>query len=162
MHRPERRNALSEAHLRELLHAFRAIGAGKARGAILAAEGPVFSAGHDFADMQGRDLASMRRLLAVCADLMQTLHAIPQPVVAQVEGLATADVGLTTEGRQAMIVLLAHQDAALFEAAEASQQAVLLSAVLLGLSVLAAGLLVIPMAFLYIRYKRGATIEVKV
>lgn len=78
------------------------------------------------------------------------------------EGLATADVGLTTEGRQAMIVLLAHQDAALFEAAEASQQAVLLSAVLLGLSVLAAGLLVIPMAFLYIRHKRGATIEVKV
>ena len=90
MRRPERRNALSEAHLRELLHAFRAIGEGKARGAILAAEGPVFSAGHDFADMQGRDLASMRRLLAVCADLMQTLHAIPQPVVAQVEGLATA------------------------------------------------------------------------
>ena len=78
------------------------------------------------------------------------------------EGLATADVGLTTEGRQAMIVLLAHQDAALFEAAEASQRAVLLSAVLLGLSVLAAGLLVIPMAFLYIRYKRGATIEVRV
>ena len=90
MRRPERRNALSEAHLRELLHAFRAIGEGKARGAILAAEGPVFSAGHDFADMHGRDLAGMRRLLAVCADLMQTLHAIPQPVVAQVEGLATA------------------------------------------------------------------------
>jgi enoyl-CoA hydratase/carnithine racemase len=88
--RPERRNALSEAHLRELLHAFQAIGGGKARGAILAARGPVFSAGHDFADMDGRDLAGMRRLLAVCADLMQTLHAIPQPVVAQVEGLATA------------------------------------------------------------------------
>jgi enoyl-CoA hydratase/carnithine racemase len=90
MRRPERRNALSEAHLHELLHAFRAIGEGKSRGAILAARGPVFCAGHDFADMQGRDLAGMRRLLAVCADLMQTLHAIPQPVVAQVEGLATA------------------------------------------------------------------------
>lgn len=77
------------------------------------------------------------------------------------EGLASADVGITTEGRQAMIVLLAHQDAALFEAAEASQRAVLLSAVLLGLSVLAAGLLVIPMAWLYIRHKRGATIEVR-
>jgi hypothetical protein len=78
------------------------------------------------------------------------------------EGLASSDVGITTEGRQAMIVLLAHQDAALFEAAEASQRAVLYSAILLGLSVLAAGLLVIPMAFLYIRYKRGATIEVRV
>jgi enoyl-CoA hydratase/carnithine racemase len=90
MRRPERRNALSEAHLRELLHAFRSIGAGKARGAIVAAEGPVFSAGHDFADMEGRDLASMRRLLLLCADVMQTLQQLPQPVVAQVEGLATA------------------------------------------------------------------------
>lgn len=90
MRRPERRNALSEAHLRELLHAFRRIGAGDARGAILAAEGPVFSAGHDFADMSGRNLEEMRRLLFVCSDVMQTLQSIPQPVIAQVEGLATA------------------------------------------------------------------------
>jgi enoyl-CoA hydratase/carnithine racemase len=90
MRRPERRNALSEPHLRELLHAFETIGAGDARGAILAAEGPVFSAGHDFADMQGRDLGAMRRLLLLCADVMQTLLAIPQPVVAEVAGLATA------------------------------------------------------------------------
>jgi enoyl-CoA hydratase/carnithine racemase len=88
--RPERRNALSEAHLRELLHAFRSLGAGKARGIVLAARGPVFSAGHDFADMDGRDLDAMRRLLEVCADLMQTLPRLPQPVIAQVEGLATA------------------------------------------------------------------------
>jgi enoyl-CoA hydratase/carnithine racemase len=90
MRRPERRNALSEAHLRELLHAFETIGAGDARGAVLAAEGPVFSAGHDFADMQGRDLREMRRLLALCAELMQAIQAVAQPVIAQVEGLATA------------------------------------------------------------------------
>jgi enoyl-CoA hydratase/carnithine racemase len=90
MCRPQRRNALSEAHLREILHALAAIGASKARGAILAAEGPVFSAGHDFSDMDGRDLEAMRRLLFVCAEVMQRLQAIPQPVVAQVEGLATA------------------------------------------------------------------------
>jgi enoyl-CoA hydratase/carnithine racemase len=90
MRRPERRNALSEAHLRELLAAFDAIGAGKARGAILAAEGPVFSAGHDFADMSGRTLDEMRRLLFVCSEVMQKIQRIPQPVVAQVEGLATA------------------------------------------------------------------------
>lgn len=90
MSRPERRNALSEAHLRELLHAFREIGESPARGAILAAAGPVFCAGHDFSDMADRDFAGMRRLLAICSDLMQTLHAIPQPVVAQVQGLATA------------------------------------------------------------------------
>ncbi len=90
MRRPEQRNALSEEHLRELLAAFRQVGESKARGAILAAEGPVFSAGHDFADMAERDLASMRRLLGVCAELMQALQAIPQPVVAEVQGLATA------------------------------------------------------------------------
>jgi enoyl-CoA hydratase/carnithine racemase len=90
MNRPEQRNALSEAHLRELLHALRGIGEGKARGVILAARGPVFSAGHDFHDMDGRDLAGMRRLLAVCSDVMQGLQALPQVVIAQVEGLATA------------------------------------------------------------------------
>jgi hypothetical protein len=50
----------------------------------------------------------------------------------------------------------------MFHAAQISQHAVLLSAALLGLTVVAAGMLVIPMAWLYIRHKRGATIEVKV
>ncbi len=90
MRRPERRNALSEEHLRELLHAFRGIGDGSARGAILAAEGPVFCTGHDFGDMADRDLSGMERLLSVCAELMQTVQSIGQPVVAQVQGLATA------------------------------------------------------------------------
>jgi enoyl-CoA hydratase/carnithine racemase len=90
MRRPERRNALSEEHLGELLHAFRTIGEGKTRGVILAAEGPVFSAGHDFKDMHGRDLAAMRRLLGVCTELMLAVQSIPQVVIAQVEGLATA------------------------------------------------------------------------
>ena len=78
------------------------------------------------------------------------------------EGLAAGDVELTGEARQSMIVLLARQDSALFHAAGTSQRAVLFSAVLLGLTVLAAGLLVVPMAWLYVRFKRGATIEVKV
>jgi len=90
MRRPAQRNALSEDHLRELLDAFRKIGESGARGAILAAEGPVFSAGHDFSDMDGRDLPAMRRLLQVCAEVMKTIQAVPQPVVAQVQGLATA------------------------------------------------------------------------
>ena len=78
------------------------------------------------------------------------------------EGLTRTDPSIGTQARQAMIVLLAKQDAAMFKAAETSQKAVLLSAALLGLTVVAAGMLVIPMAWLYIRYKRGATIEVKV
>jgi len=78
------------------------------------------------------------------------------------EGLATGDVELTADARQAMIVLLARQDSAMFQAAATSQRAVLFSALLLGLTVVAAGMLVIPMAWLYVRYKRGAVIEVKV
>jgi hypothetical protein len=64
--------------------------------------------------------------------------------------------------REAMIVLLAMQDSSMFHAAKTSQQAVLLSAVLLALTIVAAGMLIVPMAWLYVRYKRGATIEVKV
>lgn len=90
MRRPERRNALSEAHLHELRDALLGIAASSARGLVLAAEGPVFCAGHDFADMDGRDLQAMRALLFSCAEVMQALQTIPQPVIAQVEGLATA------------------------------------------------------------------------
>src|SRR6058998_4084086 len=91
MNRPERRNALSEAHMTELSRALRTIGdAGEARAVVLAAAGPVFSSGHDFADMVERDLDGMRRLLATCTDLMLTIQRIPQPVVAQVQGVATA------------------------------------------------------------------------
>jgi hypothetical protein len=77
-------------------------------------------------------------------------------------GLASTDATSSTNARQAMTVLLGRQDAALFDAAETSHDGVRLTAILLGLTVIAAGTLVIPMAFLYIRYKRGATIEVKV
>ena len=91
MNRPERRNALSEAHMRELIAALGAAGdQSDTRAVILAANGPVFSAGHDFADMVERDLNGMRRLLATCTQLMLTLRRLPQPVVAKVQGLATA------------------------------------------------------------------------
>jgi enoyl-CoA hydratase/carnithine racemase len=107
MCRPERRNALSEEHLRELLHAVRSASEGKARGLILAAEGPVFSAGHDFQDMARRSLAEMRALLAACAELMLALQRAPQVVIAQVEGdaiaagcqlVASCDLAVASEG----------------------------------------------------------------
>jgi enoyl-CoA hydratase/carnithine racemase len=88
--RPERRNTLSLETIAELDAAFVEIGAGKVRGVLLDAEGPVFSAGHDFADMSGRDLAGTRALLLRCAELMQRIQRIPQPVLASVSGLATA------------------------------------------------------------------------
>jgi hypothetical protein len=77
-------------------------------------------------------------------------------------GLTSTGTGAGTDARQAMIVLLAKQDSAMFHAAQTSQQAVLLSAVLLALTIIAAGMLIVPMAWLYVRYKRGAAIEVKV
>ncbi len=90
MNLPARRNALSLEHLQELLDAFACAGRSDARGVVLAGNGPVFSAGHDFADMAGNDLAAMRALLQTCTDVMTTMQRIPQPVVARVHGLATA------------------------------------------------------------------------
>lgn len=88
--RPERRNTLSLETIGELARAFDEVGAGKSRGVLLDAEGPVFSAGHDFADMVGRDLAGMRELLGRCAAMIGRIQRIPQPVLASVSGLATA------------------------------------------------------------------------
>jgi enoyl-CoA hydratase/carnithine racemase len=90
MNRPQRRNALSLAHMRELIAAFTDLGDSDALGIVLAGNGPVFSAGHDFADVAGADLASVRLLLRTCTELMTLLQQVPQPVVARVHGLATA------------------------------------------------------------------------
>lgn len=90
MNCPRRRNALSLKHMLELTDAFEKVGESGVRGVTLAANGPVFSAGHDFADMVGQDLVAMRKILRVCTTLMNTIQAIPQPVLARVQGLATA------------------------------------------------------------------------
>jgi enoyl-CoA hydratase/carnithine racemase len=74
----------------ELTSVFREVGDTTTRGVILAANGPVFSSGHDFADMVGQDLIFMRKLLSTCTTLMETIQSIPQPVLARVQGLATA------------------------------------------------------------------------
>src|SRR5438105_7045046 len=90
MNNPKRRNALSLKHMFELTDAFRKVGESSARGVFLAANGPVFSAGHDFADMVGQNLIAMRKMLKVCTALMNAIQEIPQPVLARVHGLATA------------------------------------------------------------------------
>ena len=90
MNLPDKRNALSLEHMQELTAAFREAGESDALGVILGGRGKVFSAGHDFADMAGADLAQMRRLLGACTELMTTIQTIPQPVIARVHALATA------------------------------------------------------------------------
>lgn len=87
---PGKRNALSLETMKELLVAFEGAGNSDALGVILAANGPVFSAGHDFSDMAGRDLVFLRSLLRTCTDLMTITQQIPQPVIARVHALATA------------------------------------------------------------------------
>ncbi len=90
MNNPQRRNALSLKHMHELTDAFRQVGESRALGVILAANGPAFCAGHDFADAAGQDLVAMRKLLRVCTTLMDTIQEIPQPVLARVHAIATA------------------------------------------------------------------------
>jgi enoyl-CoA hydratase/carnithine racemase len=90
MNRPQRRNALSREHMRELVAAFREIGDGDALGVVLAGNGPVFCAGHDFADVAQAELPQVRSLLMLCTELMTLIQQVPQPVVARVHGLATA------------------------------------------------------------------------
>src|SRR5437763_14662364 len=90
MNNPKRRHALSLKHMLELTDAFRKGGESRARGVFVAANGPVFSAGHDFADMAGQDLVAVRKMLKVYTQLMNAIQEIPQPVLARVHGLATA------------------------------------------------------------------------
>ncbi|HWC72309.1 MAG TPA: hypothetical protein VG454_00130 [Gemmatimonadales bacterium] len=108
-----------------------------------------------------------RQLRVEMADLANSMNDsrerdLVQSVLLGLTSTSTAGSREAQEAREAMIVLLARQDSAMFHAAHASQQAVLLSAVLLALTIIAAGMLIVPMAWLYVRYKRGATIEVKV
>jgi enoyl-CoA hydratase/carnithine racemase len=88
--RPDKRNALALDVMLEVTAAFDEAGSTDALGVVLAAAGPVFSAGHNFGDMAGADLEAARELFAVCRTMMDTVQAIPQPVVARVHALATA------------------------------------------------------------------------
>jgi enoyl-CoA hydratase/carnithine racemase len=90
LNNPKRRNALSVQMMQELTAAFREVGESSARGVFLAANGSVFSSGHDFADMEGQDLMFMRRMMRMSATLMETIQSIPQPVLARVHAMALA------------------------------------------------------------------------
>jgi enoyl-CoA hydratase/carnithine racemase len=91
MNRGEKRNPLSTAMMRALIDTFENLGARReVRAVILAGAGPAFSAGHDLSEMRGRELDFYREEFDLCARLMQTVQAIPQPVIARVHGIATA------------------------------------------------------------------------
>ena len=90
LNRPEKRNALALDVMLELTAALRDVGQGDATGVILAANGPVFSAGHNFGDMAGASIDDARHLFEVCTEMMDTVQSIAQVVIARVHALATA------------------------------------------------------------------------
>ena len=90
LNRPEKRNALALDVMVELTEVFRAVGESDATGVILAANGPVFSAGHNFGDMAGASVEDAIHLFQVCTEMMDTVQSIPQVVIARVHALATA------------------------------------------------------------------------
>lgn len=90
LNRPDKRNSLSLETMLEIVAALKEIAASDAIGVIIAANGPVFSAGHNFADMAGADIDHARHLFEVCTEMMDAIQSIPQPVIAKVHALATA------------------------------------------------------------------------
>ena len=87
---PAKRNALALDVMLELTEALREVSRSDALGVVLAAEGPVFSAGHNFGDMAGASFDEARDLLEVCTTMMNTIQQMPQVVIARVHALATA------------------------------------------------------------------------
>ena len=91
LNRPERRNPLSLELMQELIRTLDQFASDpNVRVLILASTGKAFSAGHDLSEMTGRTVGDYRRIFDVCTELMLKIQAIPQPVIAQVQGIATA------------------------------------------------------------------------
>jgi enoyl-CoA hydratase/carnithine racemase len=91
LNRPEKRNALSLALMRELIVALETVSRDRdVRAIVLEGAGPAFSAGHDLGELTGRDLPFYQEVFEVCTELMELVHRVPQPVIAKVGGVATA------------------------------------------------------------------------
>jgi enoyl-CoA hydratase/carnithine racemase len=91
LNRPDKRNALSRELLIELDRALAAIAVDpNARVVVLGGQGAVFCAGHDLAEMAGQTEETYHELFSLCTRVMLALRALPQPVIARVQGMATA------------------------------------------------------------------------
>src|SRR6476659_11000644 len=92
LNRPQAFNALSEAMLAQLQRELDAIASDESvRVVVIAAEGKAFCAGHDLKEMRAApSLEYYEQLFAQCSDMMLTIQRLPVPVIARVQGLATA------------------------------------------------------------------------
>lgn len=91
LNEPKRRNVLSTTTLAALKERLALIGQDMdVKVVILRAEGPVFSSGHDLRELQKADAAENAAIFSLCSEVMEAVRLLPQPVIAQVQGLATA------------------------------------------------------------------------
>ncbi len=91
LNRPEKRNALSLDLMEEVIAAVREMSArSDTRAIVIEGAGPAFSAGHDLSEMIGRDRDFLAHLFDRCSVMMEMLHEVSQPVIAKVQGIATA------------------------------------------------------------------------
>ncbi len=91
LNRPDKRNALSLEMMRELIDCLGGIGARRqAAVVVMDAAGPAFCSGHDLRELVDREASDYREIFDVCTRLMETIQSVPQPVIAQVHGVATA------------------------------------------------------------------------
>lgn len=91
LNRPERRNPLSREVLEALEPAIDGIGReGSVRAVVIGSRGPVFSSGHDLNELAGADMEACETLFGLCGRVMLGLRRLAIPVIARVQGLATA------------------------------------------------------------------------
>jgi enoyl-CoA hydratase/carnithine racemase len=91
LNRPEKRNALSLELLEELSALLSTISKNKdARVVIIGGQGKVFSAGHDISQLVGQEMTYYKTIFDTCIEVMEKMQRLPQPVIAQVHGVATA------------------------------------------------------------------------
>jgi enoyl-CoA hydratase/carnithine racemase len=91
LNRPEKRNALSLELMEEMIAALREVSTQEpTRAIVVEGAGPAFSAGHDLSEMIGEERDFLDRLFDTCKVMMETIHELPQPVIAKVHGIATA------------------------------------------------------------------------
>ena len=93
LNRPDKRNALSLAVMNAVTERLAQIAADRSvQVLVLSGNGPAFCAGHDLKELTGdHDVHHYRRIFAVCSDMMAKIHQLPQPVIAQVHGVAAAN-----------------------------------------------------------------------
>ena len=91
LNRPEKRNALSLNLMAEMIGLLQDVRKNEEfRVLIIRAAGPVFSSGHDLAEMKEGTVVSYRGVFGACTEMMEAIRNLPQPVIAQVQGMATA------------------------------------------------------------------------